>query len=176
MQNVNGHYNFSFSQYCNTAGFCFISFTRWTQWTQIKLRELTDMHALVLKRKITTIINISHYSYLRKKWLSGIKPWEMSMWAGRVRRRVCLVLSWVKRSRVRTAGRPTDSPRAAGGAPLHAGPRPWCRPGRSLHPGPTYRRSCHGTQSTQNAFPFISITLFPKLAAAPSLSLPLGSH
>lgn len=67
MQNVNGHYNFSFSQYCNTAGFCFIPFTRWTQWTQIKLRELTDMHALVLKRKITTIINISHYSYLRKK-------------------------------------------------------------------------------------------------------------
>lgn len=64
MQNVNGHYTFSFSQY-RTAGFCFYKHL----WTQIKLRELTDMHALLLKRKITTIINISHYSYLRKKMI-----------------------------------------------------------------------------------------------------------
>lgn len=61
--------------------------------------------------------------------------------------RVCLVLTRVRRSRVRTAGRPTGSLRAAGGAPLHASPRPWCRPGRSLRPRPTLSRSCHGTQS-----------------------------
>lgn len=83
----------------------------------------------------------------KKKRLSGIKPWKMSMWVGQVGRRVCLVLLWTKRSRVRTAGRPTDSLRAAGGAPLHVWPRPWCRPGQSLHLGPTYRRSCHRTQS-----------------------------
>lgn len=43
----------------------------------------------------------------------------------------------LKRSRVRTVGRPTGSLRAAGGAPLHASPRPWCRPGRSLRLRPT---------------------------------------
>lgn len=38
------------------------------------------MHGFMLKRKkITTIINISHYSYLKKREMNGIKLLEMSM-------------------------------------------------------------------------------------------------
>lgn len=55
------------------------------------------------------------------------------------------MLSWVERLRVRTAGRPTGSLQAAGGAPPRAWPHPWCRPGRSLRLRPGWSHSCHRT-------------------------------
>lgn len=73
--------------------------------------------------------------------------YEKCCLAWQVDRGLCLMLSWVERSRVRTAGRPTGCLRAAGGAPPHAWPHPWCRPGRSLRPRPGWSRSCHGTDA-----------------------------
>lgn len=103
------------------------------------------MHGLMLYGggvEITPIINI--LAIWKIKRLSGIKPREMSMWAGWVGRWICLVLLWVKRSRVKTVGCPTGSLQAGGGAPRRASPRPWCRPGQSLLPRPTLGHSCNG--------------------------------
>lgn len=93
------------------------------------------------KKEKSQPLSTSHITAVwGKKRLNGIKQWEMSMWVGR---RVCWALSRVNRSRVRTAGRPTGSPQAAAGAPLHASPHPWCRPGQSLHRRPTLSHPYH---------------------------------
>ena len=55
----------------------------------------------------------------------------------------------VNRSGVRIVGRPTGSLQAAGGAPLRASPRPWCRPGRSLRRRPTWSHSYNTAEETR---------------------------
>lgn len=59
MHNVDEHYFFfSFSQYCNIVGFCIKPSLFYKHlWTVTKLKEVTDMHAVMLKRKK----NHNHY-------------------------------------------------------------------------------------------------------------------
>lgn len=158
---------FFFRQNCNTTFwvfvffFFFFSFALRSSLSYTRLRsqkmkrkkikgELTDMHALMLKKKIAVVINVSHYSYLKNKTKQKKNDWmesktrEVQMRAGPGGKiGVRLVSSHgVRGSKVRTAGRPTGSLRAAGGAPPRASPRPWCRPGRILGPRPAWGRSC----------------------------------
>lgn len=104
-------------------------------------RKVTDVHALMLKGEIKSrpLSTVLHYSQMKNR-----RTDEMEL--NHVKVSGAGLVWWrLSGSRVRTAGRPTGSPQASGGAPPRASRRPWCHRGQSPRPRPARGQSCHNT-------------------------------